>query len=256
MQIVIIGTGNTATVLGRRLKGAGHDILQIYGRNAKAASELAYELDSESTNYWSVVYRTADFYLLAVSDIAIEEVVKELGLQQSTVVHTAASVSKSVLKQIEHHGVFYPLQSLKKETLHQPDIPIIIDASDEETLAQLELLAHTITDKVVQANDTERLKLHVAAVFCNNFVNHLYVLMQHYCTQEGLSFDMLLPLIKETAGRISAMPPAEAQTGPALRFDESTIEKHLKALATYPELQRFYTMFTRSIQKQSLEGQM
>ena len=116
MKIVIIGTGNTATVLGRKLKGAGHEIVQIFGRDSMAASELAYELDTESTNYWNVVNKEADIYILAVSDIAIEQVLKELHLPDKTVVHTAASVSKNIFeKSASHFGVFYPLQSLKKE---------------------------------------------------------------------------------------------------------------------------------------------
>src|SRR5918993_5263485 len=108
MDIVIIGTGNTATVLGRKLKKAGHTILQVFGRNSSEASELAYELDSESTNYWNVVTRKADLYILAVSDIAIEEVFQELRLSDKTIVHTAASVSKNVLKEgSAHYGVLY-----------------------------------------------------------------------------------------------------------------------------------------------------
>lgn len=115
MNIVIIGTGNTATVLGRKLKAAGHNIVQIFGRDSMAASELAYELDTESTNYWNIVNREADIYILAVSDIAIEQVIKELHLPDKTIVHTAASVSKNILKgAAPHFGVFYPLQSLKK----------------------------------------------------------------------------------------------------------------------------------------------
>src|SRR5436305_7552374 len=128
MQIVIIGTGNTATVLGRKLKKAGHRILQVFGRDSMAASKLAYELGTESTNYWNVVNRNADIYILAVSDIAVDEIIKELHLQDKTVVHTAASVSKDVLKdKAGHFGVFYPLQSLKKEIDHLPEIPVIID---------------------------------------------------------------------------------------------------------------------------------
>ena len=142
MEIVIIGTGNTATVLGRKLKAAGHKILQVFGRDSMEASGLAYELGTESTNYWNVVNRDADVYILAVSDIAIEEIMKELQLPGKTIVHTAASVSKNVLKKAsKHFGVFYPLQSLKKELDHSPDIPIIIDASDENTLNELETLA-------------------------------------------------------------------------------------------------------------------
>src|SRR5688572_19399320 len=112
MEIVIIGTGNTASIIGRKLKTAGHDIIQIFGRNATDASDLAYELDTESTNYWSIVNRNADLYLIAVSDIAIEEVAKELHFSDKIVVHTAASVSKDILSSTSpHHGILYPLQS-------------------------------------------------------------------------------------------------------------------------------------------------
>jgi len=248
MQIVIIGTGNTATVLGRKLRRAGHEIVQVYGRDSKAASDLAYELNTESTNYWNVVYRNADIYILAVSDIAIEEILTELRFPPKTIVHTAASVSKNVFKNVSgHYGVFYPLQSLKKESNHLPDIPIVIDASDESTLHELEELAQTISDKVVQADDEQRLKMHLAAVFCNNFVNHLYVLMEDYCKKEDIDFGLLVPLIEETALRIKQMPPSKVQTGPAMRHDQTTIDKHLQMLQTHPELKKFYELFTKSI---------
>ncbi|OLY92740.1 Predicted oxidoreductase, contains short-chain dehydrogenase (SDR) and DUF2520 domains [Cnuella takakiae] len=250
MNIVIIGTGNTASVLGRRLKAAGHEILQVYGRNAKTASDLAYELDTESTNYWSVVNREADIYLIAVSDIAIAEVVQELQLSESTVVHTAASVPLNVLEGTAHQGVFYPLQTLKKELGRQPDIPIIIDASDAATLDKLDELAHSITHHVMEADDATRLKLHVAAVFCNNFVNHLYVLMADYCQKEGLDFALLQPLIAETAQRINEIAPLAAQTGPAIRQDTNTIARHLEVLNNHPALAEWYQRFTLSIQNQ------
>jgi len=249
MEIIIIGTGNTATVLGRKLKAAGHTILQVYGRNAAAASELAYELDSESTNYWSVVNRDADIYILAVSDIAIEEMVKELRLPEKTIVHTAASVSKNILKgSSSHFGVFYPLQSLKKENRHTPEIPIIIDASDETTLHVLENLANTISTTVAEADDAQRLKLHLAAVFCNNFVNHIYALMEDYCHKENLDFNLLIPLIKETTLRLTTISPSSVQTGPATRADKATIDKHLALLASHQHLKQLYEMMTKSIQ--------
>lgn len=249
MEIIIIGTGNTATVLGRKLKAAGHTILQVYGRNAAAASELAYELESESTNYWSVVNRDADIYILAVSDIAIEEMVKELRLPEKTIVHTAASVSKNILENSSSHfGVFYPLQSLKKENHYSPDIPIIIDASDEATFKVLEDLASTISTTVAEADDTQRLKLHLAAVFCNNFVNHIYALMEDYCHKENLDFNLLIPLIKETTLRLNTISPSLSQTGPATRADQSTIEKHLTLLASHQDLKELYLMMTKSIQ--------
>jgi len=250
MDIVIIGTGNTASVLGRKLKAAGHRIVQVFGRDTSAASALAYELDTESTNYWNVVTRDADIYILAVSDIAIEEVVKELQLTGQTIVHTAASVSKNILKgSSDHFGVLYPLQSLKKESSHLPDIPIIIDASDEATLHELDVLAHSISDKVSEAGDEERLKLHLAAVICNNFVNHLYTLAEDYCRKEKIDFKLMLPLIRETAARLEEMPPSKLQTGPAVRDDQGTMDKHLKLLENHPELKKIYQVFTESIQR-------
>ncbi len=248
MNIVMIGTGNTATVLGRKLRKAGHRIVQVYGRNNKEASALAYELNTESTNYWNVVNRNADLYILAVSDIAVEEVFKELHLTDKTIVHTAASVSKNILKEgAEHYGVFYPLQSLLKESGHLPEIPIVIDASDNATLDLLDGLAHSISDQVVSADDDTRTKLHLAAVMVNNFTNHLYTLIEDYCKNEGLDFNLLLPLIDETALRLKEISPLQSQTGPAVRKDHSTIQKHLAMLQAYPQLQKFYGLFTDSI---------
>lgn len=249
MDIVIIGTGNTATVLGKKLKQAGHHILQVYGRDAKEASALAYKLGTESTNYWSVVNKNADIYLLAVSDIAIADLVSQLQLPDKTIVHTAASVSKDILKNTSSHfGVFYPLQSLKKEAKSLPDIPIILDASDPQTLEQLEQLASSISDNVVEAGDDHRLKLHLAAVFCNNFVNHIYALMEDYCKKEALDFELLIPLIKETAERLDELKPSQVQTGPAVRHDAETITKHVLLLEKHPQLKELYMWMTRSIQ--------
>ena len=250
MNIVIIGTGNTATVLGRKLRNAGHRILQVFGRESKAASELAYELGTESTNYWNVVNKTADLYILAVSDIAVEEVFNELQLHDKTIVHTAASVPLDVLKgKSEHYGVLYPLQSLKKELHHLPDIPIIIDASDKQTLDMLDVLAHTISNHVYRANDELRIRLHLAAVMVNNFTNHLFALVENYCKKEGIDFYLLLPLIKETAERLDEVSPAKTQTGPAIRNDTITIEKHVRLLNDHPQLKKLYELFTESIQQ-------
>lgn len=248
MNIVIIGTGNTAFVLGRKFKAAGHNIVQVFGRNSSKASELAYVLGTESTTYWNVVNRSADLYLLAVADIAVGDVVRELRLPQKTIVHTAASVSKEALKNgAAHYGVFYPLQSLKKESGALPEIPVIIDASDPETLALLEAVGHSIAETVVVADDEQRLKLHLAAVVVNNFTNHLFALANDFCRREGLDFSVLLPLAKETVSRLQTLPPAQSQTGPALRGDRETIEKHLALLNDYPQLKKIYGVLTESI---------
>jgi len=248
MQIVIIGTGNAAFVLGRKLKKAGHSIIQVFGRDSMEASKLAYELDTRSTNYWNVINKNADLYIIAVSDIAIEDVLKEVHLPDKTIVHTAASVPMEVLKgHGAHYGILYPLQSLKKEMKGVPDIPFIISASDDQTLEMLDNLAHSMSDNVISANDELRTYIHIAAVFCNNFVNHLYDLADRFCKSEGIDFQLLLPLITETAERIKTIEPSKAQTGPAIRNDQQTIQKHQALLKKYPHLNKIYSILTESI---------
>lgn len=251
MNIVIIGTGNAATVLGKKFKDAGHRIIQVFGRDASAASRLAYQLGTESTNYWSVIRKDADMYLVAVADDAINDVVKHLRVPGKVVAHTAASVQKDILKNMSHHyGVFYPLQSLRKDMKVFPEIPLFIDASDPIARKKLEELARSVSkDNVMEADDSERLKMHVAAVIVNNFVNHLYALAEDFCTKEGIDFKQLHPLIEETAQRVKNVSPSKVQTGPAIRNDEPTIQQHLKLLDKYARLKKIYEVMTRSIQE-------
>ncbi len=251
MDIVIIGSGNVATVLGRKFKAAKHTILQVYSRNASAASQLAYELETESTNYKSMINKSADVYIVAVSDNAIEDATNDLKFPGKVVAHTAASVPKEILKDVtSHYGVFYPLQSFRKEMKEVPDFPVFFDGSDGEASKLLEKLAHSIAaENVTQASNDERLKLHVAAVFVSNFVNHLYALTEVYCRKENIDFKQLWPLIAETASRIQEVSPKNSQTGPALRNDSETIHKHLELLKDHPQLKTIYVLMTESIQQ-------
>ncbi len=249
MDIVIIGSGNVASVLGRKFKAAKHNILQVVSRNAPKASALAYELDTESTNYWSMINRMADVYIIAVSDEAIVEVCRNIKLQGKIVAHTAAAVSKDVLKKVtDHYGVFYPLQSLRKDMQVNTDIPLFVDGIDELTVNTLSALARSIsTQQVSHTNDEERSRLHVAAVVSGNFTNYLYTLAEEYCRKEGIEFRLLLPLIQETALRIQTVSPRAVQTGPAIRHDQETIDKHLALLADHHELKKVYQFLSESI---------
>lgn len=250
MDIVIIGTGNVAAVLGRKIQDAGHHIRQVFGRDFNKASDLANDLGTVAANDPVMIYKDADLYLVAVSDRAITSVLKELQLAPKPIAHTAGSVSLDTLKPYSiFHGVFYPLQSLKQGVSESPDIPILVDGGDTFTKQLLLSLAYSISTKVVEANDEQRLKLHMAAVFCNNFVNHIYFLMEQYCKQEGLDFRLLIPLIQETGRRLSHSNPSQAQTGPAIRKDVSTLDKHLSILEEQPHLKELYLLFTRSIQQ-------
>jgi len=252
MDIVIIGSGNTAAILGRKFRNAGHTILQVISRNATAASELAYEWDTESANYLTLLNKNADVYIIAVADNAVRKIAEDLRLPGKVVAHTAAAVPAEVLKPITaHYGVFYPLQSLRKEMARLPEIPFYIDAHDQVARQKLEQLAVSISGYPASpAGDDQRLKLHVAAVIVNNFVNHLFVLAEEYCAKEGIAFSQLLPLIDETISRIKEVSPQQAQTGPAIRHDEETIKKHLSVLSPHPELKKIYLLLTTSIQQE------
>lgn len=251
MDIVIIGSGNAAAVLGRKFTAAGHKIVQIISRNASAASELAYEWDTESANYMSLINQNADVYIIAVSDNALEEVVSTLKLPGKVVAHTAGAVSKEVLKNVtSHYGVFYPLQSLRKEITSLPDIPIFFEGSDKTATNTLQKLAQSVSfEKATAAGTEDRLKLHVAAVIVSNFTNHLYVLAEKYCQKEGIDFHQLLPLIEETVQRLKESSPADTMTGPAIRHDQETIQKHIELLKDHPQLQKIYQAITESIQQ-------
>lgn len=250
MNIVLIGSGNVAAVLGRKFKASGHHILQLYSRNTKTASELAYELDTESTNYKSTINPGADLYLVAVSDHAMQEVLEDLRFPGKVVAHTAASVPMDILQQVStHYGVLYPLQSLRSGMQGLPEIPLYVEGNDEKASGVLRELAESISPALVgTASADERVKMHVAAVLVNNFTNYLYLLAETFCKREGIDFSQLQPLIEETATRIRTVSPDQVQTGPAIRGDMETIAKHMAILEKYPHIQAVYNYLTTQIQ--------
>ncbi|MGJ7032568.1 Rossmann-like and DUF2520 domain-containing protein [Niabella hirudinis] len=251
MNIVILGSGNVAAVLGRKLRNAGHEILQVYGRNASAASELAYELDTESANYTSLISGAGDVYLVAVSDTAIAPLAADLRLKGKIVVHTAAAVPMEVLRGVtDNYGVFYPLQSMRKQQEKIPELTIYTEASNDKTKKVLDQLAGSITANPVHtANLDKRSKLHVAAVFVNNFTNYLFDLAESFCNREGVAFKELLPLLQNTVERLKDESPSRMQTGPAARGDQDTIRRHQEILKDYPEQLSVYNFLTEALMK-------
>ncbi|HVU54912.1 MAG TPA: Rossmann-like and DUF2520 domain-containing protein [Puia sp.] len=251
MQIVIIGSGNVATVLGGKLQEAGHRIAQVFSRQPAHAMRLAEELQCGHVSRWDELYRDADLYLAALSDDALLTLGSEISLPGKLVVHTGGAVPKEVLLKVSpNSGVLYPLQSLRKELRPYTEIPLLVDANLPADLERITDVARSISGQVQAADNDTRLKLHVAAVLVNNFTNHLYVLAEEYCRKEGADFNMLLPLIRETAGRLSKISPRDAQTGPAIRGDESSIKRHLELIGRYKDIKEVYTLITRQIQEE------
>jgi predicted short-subunit dehydrogenase-like oxidoreductase (DUF2520 family) len=171
-----------------------------------------------------------------------------LSLPGRLVVHTAGAVPGSALRTVsDRAGVLYPLQSLRKEIRPFPEFPLLIDALRPDDLPVIETFARTLARQVQVANDETRLKLHAAAVFANNFTNFLYTLAADFCEKEKMDFSLLLPLIEETAQRVERYPPPDVQTGPAIRGDRTTMERHLELLGRYPDMTEIYQLLSRQI---------
>lgn len=248
MEVVIVGSGNVATVLGRKIKRAGHTVLQVAGRSKTAVSRLADLLESSPVLDFEKITPNADLYLIAVSDRALYSIPGMFRSEKGIVVHTAGSVEMKVLAPYHKRcGIIYPLQSLRSEMEHIPEIPLLTEASDEETAEQITRFARSISEKVAEANSQQRMELHLAAVLTSNFTNHLYALADDYCRKKQLDFSLLHPLIEETATRIRKHDPAAVQTGPAARGDQVTIEKHRGLISDMPELRRLYDLLNDSI---------
>lgn len=248
MQVVIMGSGNTATVLSKLLLANGFQISQVVSRNIKHAETLANELNCSASDFLSPIDENADIYLIAVSDKGIHEVVNSIPKNNKLILHTAGSVSINVLENASNQfGVLYPLQSLRKEIDDIPEIPFLVDGNNQEVVEMIMQIGKKISNQVAFANDEMRLKLHLSAVMVNNFTNHLYTMAADYCKKEQLEFDLLKPLIFETANRLKNVHPNDVQTGPAIRNDSDTIEQHEKLLENYPELKALYIYFTKQI---------
>ncbi len=248
MKVGIIGSGNVATVLGRLIKQKQHEVVQVMSRQIQSATVLATELGARPADWNEAPDPSADIYIISLSDQALQEALQGLDFGNKPVFHTAGSLSKDVLKYVsKQHGVLYPLQSIRKEMQDIPPIPFLIDANNEHTLSIVRSFALTLSDAVGQASDEERVKLHIAAVFVSNFTNHLYVLAENFCNKENIDFNLLKPLILETASRIREHRPSAVQTGPAIRRDIHTIDKHLKILLAHPALRTTYLRLTDSI---------
>jgi predicted short-subunit dehydrogenase-like oxidoreductase (DUF2520 family) len=248
MKIVMIGSGNVATVLSRLCNIKGHQIIQVISRQMDNAKKLANEFGCTCTDGEGKPDTSADIYIVCISDNALFSLNKSFSLGNKLIVHTAGSVSKDVLNDISsNYGILYPFQSLRKEMEAIPEIPLLIDGNTEETISVIESFAKTLSPIVKKTTDDERLKLHVAGVVVNNFTNHLYTLAQEFCQKEQIEFSLLYPLIRETAERVAKYAPKDVQTGPALRNDVFTLDKHLRILTAHPKLKYLYLKFTDSI---------
>ena len=234
-KIILIGAGNLATNLGMALFKAGHTINQVYSRTMESAETLAEKLHAQPTTDIGILASNADIYIVALKDNVIASLLPALTKRREDrlFVHTAGSMPADIFKPyVKQYGVLYPMQTFSKTRLVSFEhIPCFIEANTPQTFLTIQQLASSLSDKVIELPSEKRKPLHLAAVFACNFSNLCYHLADKVLATENIPFDVMLPLIDETAQKVHDMPPAMAQTGPAIRYDRNVIDKHIDMLA-------------------------
>jgi len=227
MQVVLIGKGNVATHLGKAITAAGHHLVAVGGRTRRLP-----------------IPPQADVYVIAVSDRAIPDVASELADVEGLVVHTAGSIPIEALP-LRHRGVLYPMQTFSKSRdVDFSQVPLFVESDTD--LPLLHQFAQTLSHRVSVMDSVRRRYLHLAAVFCCNFPNHLFSITQQILSQHDIPFDVMYPLIDETVQKIHQLSPSQAQTGPAVRWDEGVMQAH-QSLIDNPLWRQIYQTISNSI---------
>lgn len=243
MRFGIVGSGNAAHHFVWMLTGAGHQLCQVYGKSDKGfAGRFGAEFIG-SPDQFDV---TLDLIIIAVNDDNIAEVSGLLN-KSFFVIHLSGMTPLSVFQQ-KNHGVVWPIQSLSAtKELNYKSLPLLIEASDEKHTTLLRSWFSPISNYVVSGNAEQRIAAHVSAVFVNNFVNHIYDITSDYLQKYKLTFNLMMPIIREETEKISMMSAEEAQTGPARRGDINTLERQMEVLQKEPQLAEIYKVITNSI---------
>lgn len=245
IRVVIIGSGNVAQhLISAFLQSTEIQIVQAFARNKSALETFspAFPVTDDLKDL-----AAADLYLIAVSDDAIAPVSRQLPFKGRLVAHTSGSASIDQIDLANVAAVFYPLQTFtKNKPVDFSTVPICLETRPD-AFPILEKVARSISSHIYKIDSKQRQALHVAAVFANNFTNHLYKIGSDICSESGIPFEILKPLILETAEKVLTLAPSEAQTGPAKRHDASTIGRHLEFL-TDENQKTIYKILTQSIQ--------
>ena len=246
-KIVIIGSGNVASHLFTALRDIDDlDIVQCYNRRGLALSTEENAIHLVVSDIKQLT--DANLFIMAISDDAIAEVSSEIPEGDHLVVHTSGSVSINSINNKHRKGVFYPLQSISKDKdVDFTKVPFCLEAEHIEDLNLIKRIAFSLSPKVYEISSEQRKILHVAAVFANNFSNYMFTIAKEECDQYNIPFEILHPLIIETAEKALTLPPEKSQTGPAIRNDLKTIERHLNQIAD-AEHKKVYKVITEAIQ--------
>lgn len=250
MNIVFIGAGRLATHLAIELSKHAFNIQQVYSRTDDSAWQLAQKVNSKSTSDIKQIDNNADIYIFSIKDSALPGILSEIPSNDGLWLHTAGSIPSDIFKEYSNrYGVLYPFQTFSKDrNLDFHKIPLFIEANNKNDLDLLHNICQKFSDKVYTLSSEKRQYLHLTGVFACNFVNHMYAVSQHILEKENIPFEILLPLIDETASKVHTLSPKEAQTGPAIRYDENIINKHINLIED-ADLKEIYTLISKNIYK-------
>lgn len=250
IKISIIGSGNVAHHLIQAFEQSGEvELVQVFARNRQSVAGMV--ADTKIISEYQLLEQ-ADLYLISVSDDAIAEVSEQLPFSGRFVAHTSGTKPLNILSDKNRKAVFYPLQTFSKsKQVDFSQIPICLESQNPQDLEVLNEVAGKISRNVYEIDSEKRKSLHVSAVFVSNFVNHLYRMGEEICQKNDISFDILKPLIIEVADKINYLSPKDAQTGPAKRGDQKTIQSHLDYLQDDPEKYEIYKLLTQAIRSKN-----
>jgi predicted short-subunit dehydrogenase-like oxidoreductase (DUF2520 family) len=248
--ISIIGSGNAAWHLAKRLFACGYSINAVFSRNLANAKLLAEQVEAKAVNKIEQI-PPSDLYLFSVKDNAYSELIASFSKTTAVCVHTSGSLEMGILAKLsDNYGVLYPFQTFSKnKSVDFQNIPICVEASNPQVEKALLNTANNLSPIVHLLNSQQRAYLHLAGVFACNFTNGLYAIAEQIAKQQQIDFEILKPLILETARKIETLSPAEAQTGPAKRNDIAVMQKHIELLEN-PKWKELYKLLSEIIKNQ------
>lgn len=248
-KFALIGSGRVASHLPPAMVAGGMECVAVFSPTREHAARLAQKLHCNAVlSVWEIVRLELDFVLISIKDDAIEEVARQFPSDyEGVVLHTSGGTSIEALSHIPHRGVLYPMQTFSPEReLDMAEVPIFPEASDAVAEEVIDDITKAMGSKsVYYLSSDDRVRLHMASVFACNFVNHLYAISDEIMKGIGLDFGSLNPLVRETLEKAMSASPREVQTGPAIRRDYKTIDRHLSLLEGYPK--EVYEVMTKSI---------
>lgn len=249
LKIICIGAGNLASQLAQACQANGHEIYQIYSRTEKSANDLATICKTDFTTKIQEIKKDADIYFYALKDSILSEIIQQIDTKKGIHLHTAGSLTMSVFEGYqENYGVFYPFQTFSKtRAVDFEKIPILIEANNEINTCFLEEFAKNMSHHIIRCSAEQRKAVHLSGVFACNFTNHMYNIAANILAEVNMPFEVLLPLIDETSAKVHELSPTEAQTGPAVRYDNNIIERHLDALKELPAKKEIYELISKNI---------